>query len=239
MRLTFLGTSHGVPEADRKCSCTLVNVNSNYYFIDMGTGIIGDLRRLGIEPDEIKGVFITHFHGDHTNGLISFADLLSWYYRSADPIICLPKEQGAKVLKDWLTLNNSYNRELRFKTVSEGLLYDDGTLRVTAFKTEHCDPSFGFLLEAEGKSVLFTGDLSGDAHDIPCVAFERKLDLIVTEAAHPSPLLLEQKLQGIDTKYVVVSHVFMQSYAQELFEVQSHEHSYSFRIANDGLELSL
>ena len=36
MKITFLGTSHGVPAADRYCSCTMLEVNGAHYFIDAG-----------------------------------------------------------------------------------------------------------------------------------------------------------------------------------------------------------
>ena len=39
MRLTFLGSSHGLPEANRKCSCILVEIGENRYLMDMGTDI--------------------------------------------------------------------------------------------------------------------------------------------------------------------------------------------------------
>lgn len=94
MQITFLGASHGVPEANRRCSCTLIETNGRYYFIDMGVNAIDALRTRGIDVEDVKGIFITHMHGDHTNGLVSFVDLISWYFKTADPEICLPNLEG-------------------------------------------------------------------------------------------------------------------------------------------------
>ena len=77
MKITFLGSSHGVPEPNRKCSCIMVEVEQNIYLIDIGTPAIDLLRRRGKSIDAVKGVFITHMHGDHTDGLIQFADLIA------------------------------------------------------------------------------------------------------------------------------------------------------------------
>ena len=41
MKITFLGTSHGVPAADRYCSCTMLEVNGAHYFIDAGAPLDG------------------------------------------------------------------------------------------------------------------------------------------------------------------------------------------------------
>ena len=38
MRLIMIGTSHGVPEAHRRCSSYLLEVNGSYYIVDMGPG---------------------------------------------------------------------------------------------------------------------------------------------------------------------------------------------------------
>ena len=51
MQITFLGASHGVPEANRRCSCTLIETNGRYYFIDMGVNAIDALRTRGIEVE--------------------------------------------------------------------------------------------------------------------------------------------------------------------------------------------
>lgn len=87
MKITFLGASHGVPEANRRCSCTMVEVSGRYYFVDMGIMAIDELVTRGIPVDAVKGIFITHMHGDHTNGLFSFVDLITWYFKNVDPEI--------------------------------------------------------------------------------------------------------------------------------------------------------
>ena len=36
MKITFLDTCHGVPAADRYCSCTMLEAGGSLYFIDAG-----------------------------------------------------------------------------------------------------------------------------------------------------------------------------------------------------------
>ena len=69
MKITIVGSSHGVPEPDRKCSCIKVEIGGNIYFVDMGTPAIDEMRRRGDDVNAVKGVFITHMHGDHIGGL--------------------------------------------------------------------------------------------------------------------------------------------------------------------------
>ena len=206
MKISFIGASHGVPEPNRKCSCTMIEISGRYYFIDMGTPPIDHLVTAGISVDAVKGIFITHMHGDHTNGLVSFVDLISWYFITADPTICLPNIEGAKVIENWLKVTQSLTREIHYEEVQPGLIYDDGFLKVTAIPTLHTERSYAFFLEAEGKSILFTGDLRHPDQDFPGIAKEREMDLLVCESAHFNatdylPHLLECK-----TKLIYVNH---------------------------------
>ena len=186
MRIVFLGTSHGVPEAHQRCSCTMIEIGDRRYFIDMGTQAIEDLRDRNIDIDSVKGIFITHLHGDHTNGLISFVDLINWYFKTADPVIQFPEERAIPALWGWVCAIESGRRDLKLEVVKEGLTYEDEAIRVTSFRTQHCGVSYSYLVEAEGRRVLFTGDLSGRGPetDFPRQVLEEETDLVICEAAH-------------------------------------------------------
>ena len=101
MRIVFFGSSHGYPEQNRRCSCSLVEAGGKRYFIDMGTNAAECLATRRIPIEAIDSVFVTHMHGDHTHGLIPFVDLITWYFKTPDPVICLPMPEAAKVLQDW------------------------------------------------------------------------------------------------------------------------------------------
>ena len=103
-----------------------------------------------------------------------------------DPVMLLPEQDVIDLLKQWLpTVNHSPLRELRFACYKEGVIYDDGVLKVTAIRTQHIAVSYAFLLEAEGRKVLFTGDLHhGSPTDFPEIAYSTHLDMVFCESAH-------------------------------------------------------
>ncbi len=143
MKITLLGTSHGVPEPDRKCSCIMLEIGENIYFVDMGSSAIEQLRRRGKSIDAVKGVFITHMHGDHTNGLIQFIDLITWYFKTPDPTIVLPDPTAACVINDWMKVNNNHQeKKIQYRKTEAGVVYDDGICLTTMDST----PSFGFMV---------------------------------------------------------------------------------------------
>ena len=75
MKIVFFGASHGVPEPNRRCSCAMIETGEARYFVDMGTQATEQLMTRGIPMDAVKTIFVSHMHGDHTDGLISFVDL--------------------------------------------------------------------------------------------------------------------------------------------------------------------
>jgi len=207
MKITIIGSSHGVPEANRKCACTMVEVGGNVYFFDMGTPGIEPMRNRGMDIRDVRAVFITHVHGDHINGLIPFVDLITWYFKDADPEIFLPIPEAGEIIDRWLSFTlNGCEKAIRYREVQPGLLFDDGCLKVTAIPTQHCKKSYAYLLEAEGKRVLLTGDLKRPGEDFPAVS--GPLDLVVCESAHFPAMEYLPIFEKMDIKKVCVTHYF-------------------------------
>lgn len=237
MKLTFIGSGHGVPEAHRKCSCLMAEVAGNIYFVDMGTNAIDALRLRGRSVDAVKGIFISHMHGDHSTGLIPFVDLVAWYFKTPDPVICLPDIKAADVIADWIrvTQNNNY-KNMQYRQITSGEIFNDGVLKVTAFATLHCESSYAFLLEAEGKAVLYTGDLCRPEVDFPEVARVLPLDLLICEAAHFPATEYLPVLEKCEVARVCVTHYSPRYHASALELAQAIPNTV---LATDDLELFL
>lgn len=209
MKITFIGTSHGVPEPNRKCACTLIETAGKKYLIDMGCNAAEELIRLGITPPEITAVFVSHNHCDHTSGLFQFMSLLSWYYKSDATAFYLPSQEFADGIRNAIHMATYELRDsLHVDLVGDGLFYDDGTLRVTGVPTHHCPNSHAFILEAEGKKLAFTADLKGKDGpivDYPAIVQE-PMDLVVCEGAHFPVTLYKDAFLAIPPKKVVFTH---------------------------------
>ncbi len=242
MRIVFYGTSHGVPEPHRRCSSYILETGGCYYLIDMGADVTQELRRRGIAMEKVKLAICSHPHGDHTDGVIRFADLVNWYFKKADPLILLPDERLVAPLKTWISLSDNGRppREgLRIGVFGAGTAYEDEQLRLTAIPTQHCVNSYAFLIEAEGHRVLFTGDLKHPAADFPQAAFETPLDLLVCELAHFSPDDCEPVFCKTKAKRILHSHIYDGRWAAALQAQMEKAHPYEYGAAFDGLELTL
>ena len=153
MKLTFLGTSHGVPEKHRKCTSVLLTVQGKHYIFDAGVPLYTAVKRVGLDLHDIQAIFLTHMHGDHATGLIEFVDLATWYDKTLRPEIYLAEIAGFEGMAAWLQVTHGEDKRGEMppmKEVSEGAFYDDGRVRITAINNEHLPnrPSYSFVIDA-------------------------------------------------------------------------------------------
>lgn len=187
MRITFLGTAHGRTEKHAFCTSTMISIGGRHYLIDAGAPITTLLQNEGVPLPSVAGIFITHSHGDHIAGLVEHTREME----------CFPANGGVRtnvyVPEEKTYLRMSYflfgKEELRqhrviFHTYEAGVIFDDGTLRLTAIPNKHTTNSYSFLAEAEGRRVIFTGDLAAGMPDYPEIARSEHSDLVICEAAH-------------------------------------------------------
>ena len=93
MKIKFYGSSHGLPERDRFCTSVLIEAGGNHYMVDTGAPIADMLIRDGLRPDVLRAIFLTHLHGDHTCGMLSYPNsrqaLFTRSHRRGIPLMLL------------------------------------------------------------------------------------------------------------------------------------------------------
>ena len=243
MKVIFLGSSHGVPEPNRKRSCILLEIQGNRYLIDAGMDPTEELIRRGISPEVLRAVFITHMHGDHIDGLIPLVDLCSWFYRKSELKTYLPDMRMVPVLRELLKVEGvEMSALLSFDEVREGEIYRDECMAVTAVRTGHTKTSFAYLVEAEGKKLLFTGDMkggTGPVDDYARFASRDDLDLAVAECAHFNAMLYEQTLRQHPPKLFCINH-YSWAYVESCYHLkETMKGAANIVLATDGLEIEV
>jgi Cft2 family RNA processing exonuclease len=118
------------------------------------------------------------------------------------------------------------------------VIFDDGALKVTAFRTKHCAVSYSYLVEAEGKRILFSGDLSKNpSDDFPHAVLDLPLDLAILESAHFTPKEYINILSGKDVKRVCFNH-YSRRWIEDIgYTIKALESPVI--LATDGLEFTL
>ena len=69
MRVHVLGSSDGVPSADRDTSGLAIETPGGWTLIDCPGGVVHKLARIGVGPAELGRLILTHNHVDHVYGL--------------------------------------------------------------------------------------------------------------------------------------------------------------------------
>lgn len=69
MKVIPLGTSSGKPTLKRNVSGLAVVREGEWLLFDCGEATQTQIQRAGLSSNKLTSVFITHFHGDHFNGL--------------------------------------------------------------------------------------------------------------------------------------------------------------------------
>ena len=214
MKITFLGTSAGMPDADRHCSSTMIEIGDHIYLVDGGAPLVDCFRQRNVVPQNLKAFFNTHGHSDHLIGFLHLLDVCTWFYRDTRFDFYVTEQEIADTFIHCVSLMEAPlpfpHDRLRAHVATEGTVYDDGVLKVTYIPTRHCEPhpSYAILLEAEGKKVLFSGDLSARLakNDLPLLLSEETVDLFVCEMAHFTPAQLEPYLDTCLAKLVCFQH---------------------------------
>lgn len=242
MQIEFLGTSHGVPHKTRYCSAVLLTVGERRYLFDAGAPVVDLFLRREYPLTSLHGIFITHMHGDHLAGLLPLVDLCNWYFRDTAYPIYLPEEAGPALLAEYVraTAHATLRPALVPQVYAAGEVYHDAWIRVSAVPVDHA-PGFtcyGYLIEAEGKRIYLTGDMSHDLHDFPAFLYSEPVDLLITEAAHCTAETLVSLLARTQATRVCLTHAYPLSKLDECMALQG-RCPMPLLVAEDGMQLPL
>lgn len=201
-RLILLGT--GTPNADpnRAGPALAISVGDQSYIVDFGPGIVRQAAALSsnrggpfdsLNPKNLKVVFLTHLHSDHTTG---YPDLIltPWVLERSDPL----KVFGPKGIKDMTTkILEAYKADIDYRIdglepanesgwkveaveVNEGIIYEDKLIEVIAFKVNHgtWDNAYGYKFITEDKTIVVSGDTAPSKQ---LIEMSRGVDILVHE----------------------------------------------------------
>jgi ribonuclease Z len=148
------------------------------------------MHRLGVDPGAIEGVFITHFHGDHTLGLPPF--VLHRVFVDRRPLTFVgPSGVEEYLEKLWeVSWGPDWKRVMRpqFK-VKYVTAKPSGTAAHVNYQTVKLDHgtmgSNGYRLHVNGKVVAYSGDTEPTA---PLDKLVNGADVAIVEATGPGDI---------------------------------------------------
>jgi ribonuclease BN (tRNA processing enzyme) len=223
MQVNILGSGTAIPMKDRGSPSLAVFLDDHPILFDMGPGTLGRLARLGMGPEKIEKIFLTHFHPDHT------ADLIHFLFACRNPDILkrrspflvsgpLGLHKFIKALQsaypDWL---NFPPETMRIEELSctENTERNHGHYRIKTAPTHHTPQSLAYRIEDNtGKTVVISGD-TGFCEGV--IHLAKKADLLILEAAlpdghpmegHLTPSLAGRMAHLAGVKRLVLTHFY-------------------------------
>lgn len=147
MDLQFLGTSAGVPTKARNVTGTAVieATGSHWYLVDCGEATQHQLLHTSLSIRDLRGVFITHVHGDHCFGLPGLLASAGMAGRTEPLDLVAPT-----ALHDWIHLSLAVSHtyltfELRVLAVETLGTWHNDNIQVTTVALSHRVPSHGYV----------------------------------------------------------------------------------------------
>lgn len=200
MKLIILGSGTGIPLADRASPSIALIRDNNAVLFDMGPGSLRQLAKAGIEHKSIEHIFFTHFHPDHTAGIIHllFATRIPSVLSRRRPfkitapmgfISFLDKLKNA--YEHWLDLPQGILEIEELDTIeTEQRSYSD--FDIFSIHVEHTPQSLAYRIETKnGKSIVYSGD-TGYCEAI--IELASGADILILECSTPEGEDLEGHL---------------------------------------------
>ena len=206
LHLALCGAGGPMPAPKASGPCVAVVAGKKLFIVDAGTDGVRNLIRMGYQPGTLQGVFLTHFHSDHIDGLGEVATIR---WAGGEFLEPLPVYGPTGVEKIVAGFNTAYAQDFTYRHAHHGdlvapmsaagltampfttppvdtlaVVYEADGLKVEALAVNHLpvEPAVGYRFTYKGRSLLITGDTTKDAN---IRKFSEGVDLLVHEALAP------------------------------------------------------
>lgn len=205
LHIALCGTGSPMANAHRAGPCNLVIAGEQMFVVDIGEGGNRNIALMGFNAGGLDGVFLTHFHSDHIDGL---GPLQLFHWTRGTNEAPLPIYGPVGVEQVVAGFNAAYAIDDTYRIAHHGedvvpptgggsearvfemagpseVVFERGGLKVTAFTVNHepVEPALGYRFDYKGRSLCISGDTVRSANlERVCEG----VDVLVHEALQPA-----------------------------------------------------
>lgn len=253
MRVTLLGSGTGIPLASHGSPSILLSTERAQYLLDLGPGTLRRLAHLGISHERISGVFVTHFHPDHSLDLVHllFATRHPPVLRQRRPffiagpiglnqfLLALHSAYG-----DWISLPKGL---VKVVEVHPGADITElcPPLTIKAAPTGHTSHSLAYRFDhPQSGSIVYTGDT---VYSEEVIGLARGADLLITECSFPdelpvdghlTPSIAAKMATEAGVKKLALCHFYPEALASKIASQCRGHFQGELVLSSDGLEIA-
>jgi len=250
---TILGSSSGMPQAERACAGYLLQVGESLSLIDCGGGVTSSFLKCGYDPLAVERIFISHTHPDHCCELAQFIQMIYLAGRMAPLDVYVPEEfvEPLKIyLKAVYLIPEELPLELNVIGYTDGYRYE-GDFILEALGNHHLSgyseiieqldlpnkmQCHCFRIEAGGSRMIYSADIK-DFDDIK--PYLSGLNLAVIESTHVDLDAFYEFVPGSDVEGYVLTHLGSVEEVQQIDQDLSKRGLTNVVLAEDGLVVEL
>ena len=218
MHIVLCGAGGPMPSSTRSGPCVAVIANEKMFVVDAGAGGARNLSRMRLNTGSIDGVFLTHFHSDHIDGLGQLA-MMRWVTGTHTKPLPVFGPTGVTSVVEGFNL--AYGKDAIYRNAHHGdsvaaltgkgmspvsfevpkngtklTVYEKDGLKVEMFSVNHepIHPAVGYLFTYKGRTALISGDTTKNEN---VELFSKNIDLLIHEALSPELLTIMSESAGI------------------------------------------
>ncbi len=221
LHVALCGTGSPLPSPTRAGPCNVVIAGTHIFVVDSGEGGARTITLMGLPAGRIEGLFLTHFHSDHIDGM---GPLMLARWTSGTNTTPLPVHGPTGVEQVVAGFNTAYLIDNSYRTGHHGpaiapptgaggtaiafalpedgkgdtvVVLEENGLKITAIRVDHgpVKPAVGYRFDYKGRSVVISGDTSKSP---ALIAAAKGADLLVHEALQPR--LMKMMTAGLAAK---------------------------------------
>lgn len=200
LHVILIGTGSPLADPSRAGPSTAVIAGKHLFIVDSGGGAVRKMGEIGLPPAAVEGVFLTHFHSDHIDGLGELM-LQRWAGGGHAKPLPIHGPEGTQDIVAGLNMAYAQDRDYRVAhhgsdivppsgfggeavIITPGAIRDEAGLKITAFPVNHepVSPVLGYRFDYQGRSVTITGDTAANA---ALVGHAKDTDVLISEALNP------------------------------------------------------
>ncbi|RKX24999.1 MAG: hypothetical protein DRP45_06940 [Candidatus Zixiibacteriota bacterium] len=252
--LTVLGSSSGMPQANRACSGYVLQTGESLSLIDCGGGVCSSFLRCGFDPFKLDRIFVSHTHSDHVCDLSLIIQMLHVLRTGRRLDVYLPGEFIApfrSYLNAVYLLSDNIKLELRIHGYSDGLVYENDRFKLTAIGNSHLVGTkvdigrlglpnrmqcCSFRIDVGDRSVFYSADI-GSFEDIRDQL--QDLDYALVETTHVNLEHLFDHMRSSTVGEYILTHLGDEEEVAALRNQIERASLTNVSLANDGLRLEL
>lgn len=157
MQIRTIGCWTPYPRTMEACSGYLVSTGSANLLLDCGHGVAALFTRW-LPAEQLDAVVISHFHPDHYADLYAVRHMIRsalYLGKRKQPLPVYMPAEPAHLYEEFAAMP-----ELQVNTLTASSSFMVGDMQIQPFAGRHSLPSFGFRVENQNRSLVYTGDTS-------------------------------------------------------------------------------